>query len=1082
MATDILLGKHKQLGARNETNNLEIDIKTTFKPVLIKDIKHTLDLYDVYRQEYAACRRYRITLTIKPYCTNVLYNLCTEIVKDEGSPKCCVITDSNQAPTLSDGSVFGKTNNLYRNYMVSNTEYSSQEIGYEYLPGYDIFDNHTLRSLSFRPIMKVSGSNEIISTRPYFNTIRDYMRDENGTSIYFKPRFSDESIENNLNLKMHIYEHSNLLSFIDGSSSEANLVVENGWYGFVNASSFANEEVKMNADGRVIGDTHIFKHTLNNSGNCDFIDMFPGRDRYSFVPLYNKFKKRYEKNWDVFLTYPWKNFYNHNLVKNVTLVDSQTLADGKTYALSTMRVLWTNVSTNRRTMLFRMFCKHGVTVNDKVAIYLSKNDGSNYKRLPRTYTVDYIGDINGENAEYFFGISEKMFLNDLFSGDIISKFYKKISNSVDANYIVSHSITEVPMQVSDIVIRVYGYEQISDTSQVFDESTTYDSMPKTVNSMSPDVIRVWKNSKTYTYMVWDYENSTYVIPDSEPVAEYGDWNTFTDIPDVFTTECIRVKQYNFYQKSYENYVLKDEIRNGSTTIENIINDLFDNSWHIRFVRTVNDVDCQYYIREFRKVPNLKYSEEPLPSGLSLNTKAYEAFIERNATDADGKMIEFDSETYKLAFARTLYGDDVVQMTFLDNIVLENLTDNLGRPITSIYSTIVKRNTGYKFWYDDGDNEEIEFSRCFGSVTSGLEYLDIDDTYDRSRSTRILKGFMSSATSIYRDNSENVKIKPLTLEDWDKDRNVKEILETDNVFFGDVVEYNPSQCVETVLSDVCFRFNTAQRELGRDTTDFNFTYTELETDDFDPIRDNGWEPFKAVTYKQWLQSGDNSDCVVDTEHKISVKRKEGYFYHPHTEIPLRKFTEKVYQGSHRSLRIKDCRPIQSDTILIKITTETIHGVGESTTLYLFYNNVWCPTSVSYVIDDYTFTILPLKKSDSERNGFEYLDWVTLCKKVMSGEVKIRVKNDKIPTYASRIGDNLFMWRDIVNPVDLPMNDKYRHQFSNNAYYIDSTANLYLRRQDPLGVNGLFGGDIGETLGTLLPEPNNKYKTVNEIKCY
>ena len=33
------------------------------------------------------------------------------------------------------------------------------------------------------------------------------------------------------------------------------------------------------------------------------------------------------------------------------------------------------------------------------------------------------------------------------------------------------------------------------------------------------------------------------------------------------------------------------------------------------------------------------------------------------------------------------------------------------------------------------------------------------------------------------------------------------------FYGDIVEFDPNTCKETVLCDVNYRFNTAQRELG-----------------------------------------------------------------------------------------------------------------------------------------------------------------------------------------------------------------------------------------------------------------------------
>lgn len=1085
---EILLGKKKRRAARNETNTLPLQIASTSKPLVRKDLKSVVDLYDVYMGEYGKCHRYRLTLTIKPYCTNVLYNVCTEIVKKEGDDNCIPVSDNSSAGFLEMSDVYGKTNALYRNYMVSNTEYSSPDVGFDYLPGYDIFSNHTLRNLSFRPI--IPYANDTQENRRIFNTLRDCMRSGDGKEIMFFPRFSEEDIENNTKIKMHVYEHSNLLSFIDGSSPEANLKVENGWYGFVNTSSLTDtSELKTPI---VQSENHIFTHTINKLGNCEFVDMFPDRERYSFVPMYNRFKKRYEKNWDVFLTYPWKNFYEHNLVKNVRRFGNWDIpGSGDTVALAIMRVYRAKTSANRDTMLFRSYCRHNLSVNDKVAIFASYDGGENYQRLPREYTVDYLGDVEGKHSEYFFGISTKTLLNDLFKGHIDDVFYNTNTQGLQPVYSVSHEITEVPTVFNDNAIILYFYAN-DIQHEHYGENATFDEMPKTVNEQYPTSvnIRVW--NREYVYMAWDENSNSYVNSNFNPQVEYGEWNTFTDVPDTHEKDYIRVKTYSYYYRDSKKYKMKDIVKD----LNGFLNDEFfeRNSYQFRFVKVVNGVDCDYYIRQFRKIPNLKFSEEPLPKFISENDSAFNSFISRNVVNKDGTMLTFDAETYKLAFAKTIYGDDVVQMTFLDDIDVTNLTDNLGRPVTEIYSTIVKRNKGYEVWYGNmganfaklGNTSDVEFSRCFGSVTTGFEYLDIDDVFDRKASTRQLKGFMSSATSIYRDTEAVSDILPKTVEDWDEEREKNEIVETDNVFFGDVVEYCPITCTETVLSDACFRFNTAQREIGNDAPngDFDFTYDELLYDDFDPTDSTHRYPFLVRTYKQWLRSNEmeNEELAIDNEHEIGVKRKEGYYYKPHNRIQLMKYSDKVEQGSHRTLRIRDCRPLQDDAIYIKVTTATMHGVGSNTVLYLCDGENWSEMTVSNVYDNYTFSVVPPSKDDAERNGVPYLNWVDICEGIRGGNYKLRVQNEKVPYYATRIGENLFTWREIINPSKLPENDLCRYPMSNNAFYVDSIANVYLRRQDPEGINGLYEGKYGEIDGKVMNEPNNEYKTETQIKCY
>ena len=41
-----------------------------------------------------------------------------------------------------------------------------------------------------------------------------------------------------------------------------------------------------------------------NRNACEFIDLYPDRTLFSFLPKYNKYRKRAEKNWDYCITYP----------------------------------------------------------------------------------------------------------------------------------------------------------------------------------------------------------------------------------------------------------------------------------------------------------------------------------------------------------------------------------------------------------------------------------------------------------------------------------------------------------------------------------------------------------------------------------------------------------------------------------------------------------------------------------------------------------------------------------------------------------------------------------------------------------
>ena len=52
----------------------------------------------------------------------------------------------------------------------------------------------------------------------------------------------------------------------------------------------------------------------------------------------------------------------------------------------------------------------------------------------------------------------------------------------------------------------------------------------------------------------------------------------------------------------------------------------------------------------------------------------------------------------------------------------NLKDNLGRPLSEIYLTIIKNNIGYKQWYEEHDcgSPDVEFSHCFGKLNCAFK--------------------------------------------------------------------------------------------------------------------------------------------------------------------------------------------------------------------------------------------------------------------------------------------------------------------------------------------------------------------------
>ena len=146
----------------------------------------------------------------------------------------------------------------------------------------------------------------------------------------------------------------------------------------------------------------------------------------------------------------------------------------------------------------------------------------------------------------------------------------------------------------------------------------------------------------------------------------------------------------------------------------------------------------------------------------------------------------DYEIYNLAYSINIYGDKVSQITFnggqgnSNDLQLNNLKDNLGRPISELYFTAIK---GKRY----GD-------RNFSSIKSGL-YIP----------------FIGGVVN-YTDIPDIRRIHNVTSHDVDSHTPLESNIEhTDTEFYGDIVEYNRLNLKEIVLSEVNYRFNTEDRD-------------------------------------------------------------------------------------------------------------------------------------------------------------------------------------------------------------------------------------------------------------------------------
>ena len=182
----------------------------------------------------------------------------------------------------------------------------------------------------------------------------------------------------------------------------------------------------------------------------------------------------------------------------------------------------------------------------------------------------------------------------------------------------------------------------------------------------------------------------------------------------------------------------------------------------RMKKNIGGVESEYYFRKFKKV----------------------------ATTQSPSIIDGDYELCKVAFSENIYTDTISQFSFNSDINVEGLTDNLGRPLSELYLTIVKTDS----------------NGLFGNITSGIElpFMSILNTSNTGNS------YLLNVPVINKiHNGTNIPFTShIPLE--------HQITIANNEFYGDLVEYNLNIFAETTLATIAHRFNTVNRESNQIT--------------------------------------------------------------------------------------------------------------------------------------------------------------------------------------------------------------------------------------------------------------------------
>lgn len=197
-------------------------------------------------------------------------------------------------------------------------------------------------------------------------------------------------------------------------------------------------------------------------------------------------------------------------------------------------------------------------------------------------------------------------------------------------------------------------------------------------------------------------------------------------------------------------VVKLGLDDNSSQEYNFVINLSDTSSDVtisdRFKRVENGMVSQYYARIFKVISDIN-----------------------------------DYEIFPIAFSKNIFSDKVNQIIFNTDLDVSQYKDNLGRPLSEIYLTMIKTN---------------ESDSLFDTISSGVDIPFFDIVLDKHigdirRIHNVSTWLPETHTPIENDLSVN-----------------------NTEFYGDIVEYNPYLVKEVILCEINHRFSTKDRNTNK----------------------------------------------------------------------------------------------------------------------------------------------------------------------------------------------------------------------------------------------------------------------------
>ncbi len=463
--------------------------------------------------------------------------------------------------------------------------------------------------------------------------------------------------------------------------------------------------------------------------------------------------------------------------------------------------------------------------------------------------------------------------------------------------------------------------------------------------------------------------------------------------------------YNGYNQSYYFTISINDILNDLLSFYKKYGDIINLECYSQRIST-NNRPCKYYFRKFKRIPKFNNGDFYQKDGLTNED------IDNNCLN------DFNSSLNKLGFSNNIYNDKIAQIIYNDTIDLTNLKDNLGRDLHEVFLTIVKRNVGYNKWYNGNYNDStIEFSHCFGEVTSGIEMPPYSNDYNVHK--------IHNVNLEHKDDDLTLHILPDNYKPLEKNitKNGSNTFNNEKgVFLGDIIELDEDQVEEVVLETVCHRFNTIQREIVSDEFS-KLLYDEIVTDDFDT-------KFEVAYNKSYTN-----------DYRANIA-PEGYYYKAHYGILLKRFKDEILEGQHTFVKFDSVNVILSgsDTRIYQTITDRNYYFQNSDEIYIYCEGVKYVGYVFYV----------------GGNDFREVNFRVVCPSLEITKCDFIKPNSLKPSNAYDFddGSGIYKWREFESCANIKYDDElFDTVFTNDAHYFHKNINFFLRRQDPIGLYGL-----------------------------